>query len=596
MRIFAILLISLISLHCAHNKHTIITDITEDELYSHVAYLASDSMQGRRAGTPGDRAAAEYIRNEVIKSGLIPLADDGFQYFDVVTSVKAGPSTRLLVAGEEAILNEDFTVLAYSANDRREATVVFAGYGFEFETDSLAWNSYADVDVQGKFVLVLTGDPDPERGPSIFEAYNSMRNKVLKARDKGALGVLFVSGLKADEEDALTPMTIRQGTTSAGIQVAHIKRNLADRLLQSKELTIAALEEMISSSRKPNSFELDATVELTTAIELGEVTTQNVVALLPGNDSRLKDEYIVLGAHYDHLGMGGPGSGSRRPDTVAVHFGADDNASGVAAILEIVQKLAADRENLKRSVVFAAFGAEEMGLLGSKKFTNEPLIDLEQVTFMFNLDMVGSLNPETRAITVGGTGTAAGLSALVAQLADTAFLKINQSSEGFGPSDHASFYAKDIPVLFFFTGVTQEYHTPFDTPDRLNYPGKKVIAEYVYDLVLEMANRSEALVFQEAGPKSRDSGGGRRALRVTLGIMPDFASQNIKGLRADTVIKDRPADLAGMKSGDIIVAIEGKPVNDIYEYMARLQEFKKGQRISIDVMRGEEKLILIVEL
>lgn len=596
MRVLIIIVSSILVLHCAHQRNAIITDITEQELYEHVSFLASDALQGRRAGTPGDRAAAEYIRNELSKSRLVLLADDGFQYFDVVTSVNAGPSTQLSIAGEEAILNEDFTVLAYSANASQEAAVVFAGYGFEFETDSLVWNSYADVDVQGKFVLLLTGDPDPERGPSIFEAFNSMRNKVLKARDKGAAGVLFVSGPKGDEKDELTPMTIHQGTVSAGVQVVHIKRDLADRLLQAKRLTIADLEERIDTLRKPHSFELDAKIELATSVELGTVTTQNVVALLPGNDPLLKDEYIVLGAHYDHLGMGGPGSGSRRPDTVAVHFGADDNASGVAAILEIVQKLAAEREKLRRSVVFVAFGAEEMGLLGSKKFTNDPLIDLPKITFMFNLDMVGSLNPETRSITVGGTGTAVGLSELVTQLADTALLKINQSSEGFGPSDHASFYARDIPVLFFFTGVTQEYHTPFDTPDRLNYAGKKLIAEYVYDLVLEMANRSEALVFQEAGPKSRESSGGRRALRVTLGIMPDFASQNVKGLRADTVIKDRPADLAGMKNGDIIVAIEGKPVNDIYEYMARLQEFKKGQRISIDVMRGDEKLVLIVEL
>jgi membrane-associated protease RseP (regulator of RpoE activity) len=233
--------------------------------------------------------------------------------------------------------------------------------------------------------------------------------------------------------------------------------------------------------------------------------------------------------------------------------------------------------------------------LGSKKFTSDPLLSLDKAKGMLNLDMVGSLNQESKEITVGGTGTAVGLADLVAELADTSVLVIKQSSEGFGPSDHASFYIKDIPVLFFFTGVTQEYHTPDDDVDKLNYAGQKVVSDYAYDLLLNINNRQEALAFQEAGPKMRTTGG-RRGLKVTLGIMPDFAGSNVKGLRADVVIKDRPAHLAGMQNGDIIVAMEGKSVNDIYEYMSRLREFKKGQRISVDVMRGEEKLILIVDL
>ena len=451
------------------------------------------------------------------------------------------------------------------------------------------------MDVSGKFVLILRGDPDPERGSSVFESYNSLRHKVVTAKDKGAIGVFFVSGKKIDADDALIELTIKDGRTSAGVQVAHIKRNVANRLLEKQNVTIESLEQNINESRLPKSIVLNQKINLSTEIVKKHERTQNVVALLPGNDPVLKDEYIVIGAHYDHLGMGGTGSGSRHPDTLAVHNGADDNASGVASIIEVVEKMASMKNDLKRSVIFIAFGAEEMGLLGSKFFTNSPLVKLENIVLMINLDMVGSLNEETKALTVGGTGTAIGLSDLVTQTADTTKFVVKQSAEGYGPSDHASFYMKDIPVLFFFTGVTQEYHTPNDDVDSLNFAGQKVISDYTYDLAMAVNTRSEALVYQEAGPKVK-SGGGRRSLKVTLGIMPDFASDGPKGLRADMVIKDRPAYRAGMKNGDVIVAMEGKSVGDIYEYMARLKEFKKGQRISVEVIRGEKKLILIVEL
>jgi len=339
---------------------------------------------------------------------------------------------------------------------------------------------------------------------------------------------------------------------------------------------------------------LNEKIVLATQVIKKQETTQNVVAVLPGNDPLLKNKYVVIGAHYDHLGMGGMGSGSRRPDTIAVHNGADDNASGVASMLELAEKMAAHKKDFKRSVIFIAFGAEEMGLLGSKFFTGNSPVDLENIELMINLDMVGSLNKETKTLTIGGTGTAIGLSDLTAQLADTNKFSIKQSNEGYGPSDHASFYMKDIPVLFFFTGVTQEYHTPYDDADSLNYAGQETVTNYVYDLAMAVNNRNESLVYQEAGPKERP--GGRRSLKVTLGIMPDYASENTNGLRADMVIKGRPADRAGMQDGDVIVAMDGKPVGDIYEYMARLQEFEKGQRISVEVLRNGEKHILIVEL
>jgi Zn-dependent M28 family amino/carboxypeptidase len=321
--------------------------------------------------------------------------------------------------------------------------------------------------------------------------------------------------------------------------------------------------------------------------------TQNVEFMIEGSDPILKGEYIVIGAHYDHLGYGGSGSGSRRPDTNAIHYGADDNASGVSSVLEIAEKLYAYKSALKRSVLVYLFGAEEMGLLGSKHLVNNPNIELSKMKHMINLDMVGRLG-EDKGLTVGGTGTAAGIEDILNKLSEGHNLNIKTSPEGYGPSDHASFYSKDVPVLFFFTGIHEDYHTPADVPGKINYEGMKSINNMVYDLVVELANLDEALAYQEAGPKTRETS--RRKFKVTLGIMPDVSGSGVKGLTADAVMEGRPADLAGMKKGDVIVAMEGKPVNDIYEYMSRLSEFKPGQRISVDVMRDGEKVVLIVDL
>jgi hypothetical protein len=411
---------------------------------------------------------------------------------------------------------------------------------------------------------------------------------------KKAAGLLVVSGERFDKEDRLTKLIYDKSSSDAGLPVIHVKRTLADQILTPAGKTLTQLESDLQKNRKPISFDIDRIVTAETEVVKKTSKTQNVVALLESNNPGLKNEYVVLGAHYDHLGIGGPGSGSRRPDTMAVHNGADDNASGVAAILEIAERLAAQKRDLKRSVIFIAFGAEEMGLLGSKYFTSHPLIKLENTHTMFNLDMVGRMNPDSKSLTVGGTGTAIGLSEMVKSLASKHGLNITQSSEGYGPSDHASFYIKDIPVLFFFTNPHEDYHTPDDDIEKINFEGGKKIADFTFDLLWNITNSPERLVYQEAGPKEQPST--RRRFKVTLRIMPDFTGTQKNGLRADAVIPNGPAARAGMKKGDVIVAMEGKPVKDIYEYMNRLSEFQPGQRISVEVMRKNKKVILIVEL
>jgi len=351
------------------------------------------------------------------------------------------------------------------------------------------------------------------------------------------------------------------------------------------------LEVLLNNERTPKSRE--TLIQLSAAVDIHWIKseTQNIIAFLPG-DPRF-DETIVIGAHYDHLGMGGPGTSSRRPDTLAIHNGADDNASGITTALELFKELTKQRSQLKRNVLFIAFGAEELGTLGSKYFVDHPLVDLESIKFMFNFDMVGRLD-SLNTLILYGTGTAVGLEALIREHNASREFQLTLSPEGLGPSDHASFYAQDIPVLMFFTGVHDDYHTPDDDADQINYTGQKRVTDYAYDLVWDIINRDSTMVFQEAGPRQRQSS--RRRFKVTLGIMPDVAGVEKRGMRVDAVMPDRPAYYAGMKKGDIIIAIDGKPVKDVYEYMHRLSQCQAGQRISVKVLRDDKPVILIVEL
>jgi hypothetical protein len=569
-------------------------DITTHEIKQHITFLASDSLKGRKPGTPEGRTAAEYIARSFSECGLKLMGEKGFQYFEVVTAVQADEKNRLAFDNFQGELGKDFVPVAFSENAGVTANVVFAGYGFDFENDSLRWHDYEGVDVKGKWALVLREDPEANNPQSLFLQHAPLRKKALVARDKGAAGLLIVSGVALDEKDQLMPLHYDQIESGAGLPIIHIQRAVADKLLAESGKNIAAIEQELIKQKKPASFELNVAVSAVASVVQTKATTQNVIAFLPGADARLKNEFIIVGAHYDHLGFGGPGSGSRQPDTLAIHNGADDNASGVAALLEIAEKLAANRKRLQRSLLFVSFGAEEMGLLGSKFFTQNPLIDLKQVKMMFNLDMVGHLNPETKAITLGGTGTAAGLDGIVQHHNGPYGFDLKLSPEGYGPSDHASFYAENIPVLFFFTGVHEQYHTPEDDTEGINFAGEKSIADYAYDLIVTLANQEPALVYQEAGPKSRPSAG--RGFKVTLGVVPDFSSAEKTGFRIDGVRKGGPADRAGMQKGDIIVAIEGKAVTNIYDYMYRLNELKPGQRASVEFIRDGKKTILIVEL
>jgi aminopeptidase YwaD len=569
-------------------------EITTKELSKDIHFLASDSLKGRKPGTPEEVVAAKFIRDKFKAAGLELMGKDGFQEFELVADVKAGGNNALSFDSTKTVFDIDFTPLSFSASSSLSAGAVFACYGFDIDQDSLKWNDYAGINAKRKWVLILRGDPEMDKSNSGFIAFEQERSKVLNAKDKGASGVLFITPSDLEAKDKLMTMHYDETAADAGIPVFNITRALADKMIASTGKTIEQIEKSCKQDKKPVSFDLSVTIDGIADIVQRKVTTRNVVGILRGTDPKLSSEFVVIGGHYDHLGFGGPGSGSRMPDTVAVHHGADDNASGTAGVIELAQKIAAHRNELKRSVVFISFAAEEMGLLGSKEFTREPLIDLKKVSAMINLDMIGRMKPDEKSVTIGGTGTSSQSDSLITALATKRSFEIKRSTEGYGPSDHASFYSENIPVFFFFTGVHEDYHTPKDVADKINYEGEKDVLDYVYDLAMVVNHMPKQLSFREAGAKT----GARysRNFKVTLGIIPDMASSENNGLGVDGVRKGGPAEAGGIRKGDRIIAIDGQPVTNIYDYMTRLGKLKSGQVTSVEVMRNGKKEIILVQL
>ncbi len=566
--------------------------ITTGDLQKQIGFLASDSLKGRKPGTPEDLVAASYIRDNFRQAGLKLLFDNGFQKFEIVADVKAGTQNSISFDSYAAKQGVDFTPLSFSNSATVTAPLVFAGYGFDLDLDSLKWNDYKGIDVKGKLVIILRSDPEPDKASSAFLPYEQERIKVLTAKDKGALGVLLVSPSDLEKTDVIMHMQYDKSPSDAGIPVFSISRALADKMLASMNYTVATLESGMKENHKPISLYLEPTVTVVADVVKTRVTAQNVVGMIEGSDPVLKNEYIIVGGHFDHLGMGGEGSGSRAPDQLAVHNGADDNASGTVGVMELAQKLSANRSNLKRSFVFVAFTGEEMGLLGSKEFVGKPPVDLKKVNAMINMDMIGRLNPESNTISVGGTGTSAESDSILKILETNRPYKITHSTDGYGPSDHASFYSENIPVFYFTTGAHDDYHTPTDDADKIDYKGEVAVLDMVYDLAT-MLSSGKKLSFREAGSKQATRYS--RNLKVTLGIVPDMVSNENNGLRVDGVRKGGPADRAGIVKGDRVISIEGQPVTNIYDYMARLGKLKPGQIASVEIIREGKKQIVIVQ-
>ena len=567
-------------------------EITENEIMDHIRYLSDEKRAGRYPGSRESKDVISYLIRNLKSYGVKPGGKNGsyIQPFNIIDGIELGGGNNLIIGSDSLFVGDDFVPLWFSGNGTVSAKAVFAGYGFDIDKDDLKWDDYAELNVKDKWVIVMRHSPERNNRYSAYAAHSGLHKKMLVARDKGALAIIFVSQI---EDEALYPLRYIAGYTNAGIPAIHLANKVADRLFKSTGWSIETIQKTMNRSLESISFEVpDLTIFAEVELKLMEVRASNVVGIIQSGNREFRDEYIAIGAHFDHVGMGGPGTGSRKPDTLAIHQGADDNASGTAGLLEIAQKLAARKSRLKRSILLLGFDAEEKGLLGSKYFVEHSSINLDNVITMLNLDMIGRMKDSTA--TAGGVGTSPIFEPLLDSLSDGRDFTLKMTRPGYGPSDHAAFYENNIPVLFFFTGLHDEYHTPEDTWRLINPKGEKDLLDLVYDLTFHLARKIQRPEFAEAGPRQGQMRRNTR-FKVTFGIMPSYGSIK-EGLEVDGISnKDGPAATAGIKKGDLIKSINGKNIKDIYEFMDRLGELEPGMTIPVIVERNGSLLELSVE-
>lgn len=536
---------------------------------AHVRYLADDRLEGRAVGSDGARCASDYLAARFRALGLEPAGTEGtyFQRFPIRKGAELGPENALTIGERDLAIGSDWAPFGFSASEDVRAELVFGGHGLGAQ--GTAGDAYAHVDVAGKVVVLEWGDPDDPHGVSMR---GDPHFKASAAADRGAAGVLLLAppGMGRPALDSET-----RAALSVPVAVINPART--------EEVRAAA--------------EGGAPVRLRADVREVRAEARNVVALLPGSDPALRDEYVIVGAHYDHLGLGG--EGSLAPDAREVHNGADDNASGTAAVVEIARALARGPRP-DRSVLFIAFTGEERGLWGSTYFVGRPTIDLDAAVAMLNLDMVGRVAGD--ALTVFGFGTAAEWDEIVdgANAAIARPLAIAKAPDGFGPSDHSAFHGEGLPVLHLFSNTHEDYHRPSDDWPKINFEG----LDRVVDLTTEVTRRlagggPEAVALtpiqmeQPAPPSTSGSSGG--GYGPYLGTIPDMTPREF-GLRLTGVREGSPAAEGGLQGGDVVVEFDGREIADIYAYTYALQDKQPGDEVVIVVERDGERVRLTVVL
>lgn len=587
-------------------------------LKKNLFYLASPFCEGRGPKTPGSDKAGEYIAGRFALAGLKPGGVQGgyFQPFRIQGANQEGPGLlSFLVNGQPLVATEgkDFAVYGLSGSGKNKGGVVFCGYGIEMKDGegekAFAYDDFAGIPVEGKVVVILRETPAKRPDGSTFaeggkvRTLGSITEKVAKAVARKAAAVLVVNNKElAGMDDPVVPFdftSFSPASRAAKVPVFHVRRNLVDKILKNAgKPSILDLEKKISESGKPNSFELaGCEAELGCSVRRGanEVPLRNVVGVLEGKGP-LANETIVIGAHYDHVGYGGFSS-LAQVKMPTLHPGADDNASGTTALLELAERFGAIKEREGRRLVFIAFSGEELGLYGSVAYCANPLYPLEQTAAMVNLDMVGRLRPEKMSgkdrLLVQGVGTAASFDTLIEKHNQGRDFHFVKQQSGFGPSDHNSFCAKKRPVLFFWTDVHEDYHRPTDLPDRINYEGMAKIIGFAQSVVKELSTVSDRPSFVEVARAS--SQGRPMGNRPRLGIRPGY-NEGETGVLVEGVSPGEAADKAGIKQGDRIVEMVGKPIQNIEGYMQLMGTIKPGSTIDLTVLRKDQKLSLKVQI
>ena len=563
-----------------------------------VKTLAAPNMEGRGPGTHGLARASKYIEHRYKALGLQPAGTDGYlQPFTVTTGAKLKGDNELVVidgAQKQPLrINQDFEPISFSSSGSFTGPLVFVGYGAT--ADEFQYDDYAGIDVKDKIVVLLRYEPESfaaKAGHQGLTLHSQLVTKAINARNHGAKAVVLVNGKLADgEEDLLMRFGGVSGPENAGILLLQVKNADADSWFKAAGKSLPDVQQQMNSSGKPASFAFPEGLRLSLKIDI-EATharVDNVLAYLPGKSS----EYLIIGAHYDHLGRGD--SNSLAPSQLGqIHPGADDNASGTAGVLELARLFAPLKGQLDRGILFMSFSGEELGLLGSAHWVKNPTMPLDKCVAMINMDMIGRIRDNK--VFIGGVGTGSTFGSILEVAQKKTNFTVESSAGGYSSSDHTSFVAKKIPVLFFFSGLHADYHKPSDTWDKINAPSAAQLLDMVGDVALQLASAPKPpslVTVAEAHPAGGPSGPG--GYGPYFGSIPDFGEVK-DGVRFSDVRPGSPAAKAGLKAGDILVEFDSKPIHNLYDFTDALRRSKVGQVVEVKVLRDGQPVTASVKL
>lgn len=565
-----------------------------------IKVLTAPAMEGRGAGTPGIAKAANLIEQRFRALGLQPAGKNSYlQPFTVITGARLKENNHLQILSDAAKkdlkLNQDFVPFSFSSSGEFSGPIVFAGYGAS--APEFGYDDYAHLDVKDKIVVILRYEPagfSAQTAHRSLTEHSQLITKAINARNHGAKAVLVVNGKLGDgEEDLLTRFGSVNGPANAGILFVQVKNDVAQEWFAAAGKSLADVQNQINTSSNPGSFTFpdNLRISLQVNIESTRATVNNVLAYLPGKT----DEYIIIGAHYDHLGYGNVDS--LAPSQIGqIHPGADDNASGTAGVLELARLLTPMKEQLQRGILFASFAGEELGLLGSAHWVNDPTLPLDKAVAMLNMDMIGRIKDDK--VYIGGAGTGSTFKSLLEEEQGKSTFTIAYSAGGYSASDHTSFVAKKIPVLFFFSGLHADYHKPSDTWAKINAPSAARLLDFVEDVALKLDSATERTAFvtvmedQTAGHAASGGGGGYGPY---FGSIPDFGQEE-DGVKFSDVRPGSPAAKAGFKAGDVLVQFGNMPIKNLYDFTDALRRSKVGDVVEVKVLRDGKPLSASVKL
>jgi hypothetical protein len=567
---------------------------------SDIKTLTENKMEGRGDGTRGLVRAEHFLESRYKSLGLMPAGTQGFlQPFTVTTGAKLKGKNHLTIQlaenKMELKLDQDFVPFSYSESGSVAAPLVFTGYGVT--ADEFGYDDYVGLDVKGKIAVVLRYEPGSfaaktgNQGPT---RHSQLITKAINARNHGAKGLILVNGKLGDgEQDLLTRFGSVSGPANVGILFAQVKNNVAEKWFQAAGKSLKDVQDQINSAGMPGSFALPENLRATLSIQIETIHAKvnNVLAYLPGKT----DEYIVLGAHYDHLGRGN--FDSLAPSQIGqIHPGADDNASGTAGLLELARLLTPMKGHFQRGILFASFAGEELGLLGSAAWVKNPTRPLDKAVAMLNMDMIGRIKDDR--VYIGGVGTGSTFQKILDEARDASHLKFDYAQGGYASSDHTSFVAQKIPVLFFFSGLHADYHKPSDTWEKINPDSAARLLNVVAGTTVAIASASERPAFNnvlDSNPHSGGVPGGGGGYGPYFGSIPDFG-QTENGVKFSDVKPGSPAAKAGLKAGDVLIQFGDKPIKNLYDFTDALRRSKVGDVVHVTVLRDGKELQADVKL